>query len=257
MQTTVTEAVKRPLYLEAGATTRVRIDGPALVVRTAGEARRWFPLRLLSRVVSRPQVAWDGSAILALIEAGVPLFFIDKDGALAGACLGRFDDRSGLRAHLDALIAQPSWPVRYDNWRRSEERRILRHLHAAFSWPEADLRPDVARARVEWALAQALGPAWRERLHPLMGLLRSEVIGELKAMGLEPDVIAGLRGQATLAKDITALVGWALRGRVAAAPPAIDADARALIAYYERSLRPPLLPSVRRVIASLWKLRAS
>lgn len=250
----MTEDDPRPLYLAGTRDTRVRIDGPALVVRAAGEARRWYPLRLLSRVISRPQVVWDGAAILALIDGGIPLFFVDRDGVLTGACLGRFDDPFGLGAHLEALIAQLGWPDRYDNWRRSEERRLLHHLHVALGWPEADLRPEMVRLRLQAILARRLGGDWQQRLHPMLGLLRSDVIRELKDLGVAPDLIAGLRGQVTLAKDIAALAGWTARGRVAVQPPPAAGE-RAIICYYERTLRPPLLPTVRRVIASLWKLR--
>lgn len=248
---------RRLLFLDGTADTRVRLDGSALAVRSHNVARRWYPLRLLARVISRPQIRWEGPAIIALIEAGIPLLFLDNDGKLAGACLGRFDDSTGLGAHLETLVALPDWLVRYENWLRSEERRILHHLHVALGWPRADLRPEVARARLDWAMQQQYGSSWALLLHPLLGALRGDVIRELSEMGIHADVIAGLRGQAMLAKDISALVGWTLRGRVVAAPPTPPADSRSLIGYYELMLRPKLLPTVRRVIASLWKLRIS
>jgi hypothetical protein len=250
-------AGRRLLFLDGTAETRVRLDGSALAVRNQGMARQWYPLRLLSRVISRPRIVWEGPAIVALMEAGIPLFFLDGDGKLAGACLGRFDDRTGLGAHLASLIALPDWPARYENWLRSQERRILHHLHEALGWPLADLRREVARARLDLALQQRLGTPWASRLHPLMGMLRGDVIREFAETGIDADVIAGLRGQATLAKDVTALAGWALRGRVAADEAMPAADTRGLIGYYEQTLRARLLPTVRRVIASLWKLRVA
>lgn len=246
---------RRLLFLDGTAETRVRLDGLALAVRSHGVARQWYPLRLLARVISRPNILWEGTAIIALIEAGIPLFFLDKDGKLVGACVGRFDDRTGLGAHLETLIALPDWLGRYENWLRSQERRILHHLHTALGWPQADLRAEVTRARLDGAMLQRLGSAWAARLHPLMGLLRGEVIRELSEMGVAADLIAGLRGQSPLAKDVSALVGWTLRGRIIADPQPLPADTRALIGYYEGVLRAKLLPTVRRVVASLWKLR--
>ena len=246
---------RRLLFLDGTAETRIRLDGRALAVRSPGRARQWYPLRLLARVISRPNDAGEGAAMIALNEAGIPLFFLDKDGKLVGACLGRFDDRTGLGAHLETLMALPDWPVRYENWLRAQERRILHHLHVALGWPQADLRPEVTRERLDGAMRQRLGSAWSARLHPLMGILRSEVGRELSEMGVDADVIAGLRGQAPLVRDISALVGWTLRGRIVAEPRSLPADGPALIGYFEGLLRPKLLPSVRRVVASLWKLR--
>jgi hypothetical protein len=252
--TTIT-ADRRLLNLDAGPTTAVAMDGPALAVSAEGRPRQWYPLRLLSRVVSRPAVAWDGRAILGLMEAGIPLFFVDKDGRLFGACLGSFDDHLGLRAHLDTLIAQPAWPAQYENWLRSQERRVLFHLCEALGWPPSDLRPPALRARLEWELARTLGQSWRERLHPLLGELRTQVIHGLTEAGLDPDLVSGLRGGAALAHDISALLGWTLRGRLVAEPPPAGASGKALLLFYIEQLQQPLANSLRRVITSLWRLR--
>ncbi len=247
---------RRVLYLDPREAMEVRRDGPALLVSSSGKAPHWYPVRRLTRVVSRPQVSWNGDAMRLLIDSGVPLLFVEADGRLRGLCLSGLDDALGLGAHLDAAMAQPSWPAPYRDWYRSQERRVLVHLYDALGWPKDDLRPGVARARLALALGSALGSDWRATMHPLHALLRAQVVEGLMRAGLDPAVIGGVKAGVSLGRDIAALLGWPLCGRVCARPPRPDGSPRAVAGYYSAYLEPRMAASLRRMVAALWRLRA-
>ena len=72
----------KPLYLESRKGIRVFLDGPALLVRCAGEADRLYPVERLSRVVSHPAVSWEQEALLCLLGKDIPVIFIDDRGTV-------------------------------------------------------------------------------------------------------------------------------------------------------------------------------
>ncbi len=249
------ETERRVLYLAPCGPMTVRKEGPALAVASPGRAPRYYPVRRLCRVISRPRVDWQGAAIRLLMDEAVPLLFVDEDGRAAGLCLGGRAKAEGLSAHIESAFAAPSWPEGWRDWYRAEERRILFHLATALSWPTSDLRPALMRARVERALGEALGPSWPRVLRPLLAYARAQAAEALATAGIDPAVLGGLRGGVSLVDDIAVLLGWTLHGRVIAAPPEGEIAPRPLAAYYALFLAPRLAPSLRRLIARLWRLR--
>src|SRR5690625_6343858 len=67
----------KPLYLAHGRHVRVRNQDDVLVVRSMGRAASIYPFKRLSRVVSANDVHWHNGALLACLQAGVPVSFID------------------------------------------------------------------------------------------------------------------------------------------------------------------------------------
>ncbi len=248
---------RRVLYLSPSGTMEVRREGPALAVRSSGTAPRWYPVSRLARVVSHPKVAWHGEAMRLLMREGIPLLFVDGDGAVTGLCIGGIGPApDDLRIHLETAMAAPSWPEAYGDWLRAEERRMLFHIARALGWSSEALQPEPMRRRLAAALEQTLGAASSRTMRALLAYARGLVAEELALAGLGPEVSTGLCGGVALAHDLAVLLGWSVRGRVVAMPPREKMqNTRALAAYYTLVLEPRLRPTLRRLIARLWRLR--
>ena len=246
---------RRILYLVPNGAMHVRREATALRVESGCRAAVFYPVRRLSRVISRPGVDWQGAAIRLLMDESVPLLFVDEDGRALGLCLGARGGRDGLQAHLESAIAAPTWPEAWHHWYRSEERRILLYLAAALGWPTSDLQPRLMRALVDQALAEALGASRLHILRPLLAYCRAQVAEALAAAEIDVAVSSGLRGGVAIDRELGVLAGWTLRGRVIAAPPAGDMTTQGLAAYYALHLGPRLASTVRRLVARLWRLR--
>ena len=111
----------KPLYLGNGQDLRVRADGPALRVDGPGRAAGRYPLTRLARVLSADDVAWRTDAMLACLQAGVPIVFVGRDGTPIGWCFGPRRRETTLAGLLREGLDRPDWDPRFDVWRRSVE----------------------------------------------------------------------------------------------------------------------------------------
>jgi hypothetical protein len=245
---------RKVLYLDPDGALRVAREGPALRVARADRAARWYPLGRLARIISRRSVSWDGDALLACLDAQVPVIFLDAEGLVCGVCLGRANDVAGLQAHLDAFLSGPNWRERWNNWFRSQERRMILNLHLALRWPMGDLRPGEVGPILDRAVAARLErDTSRKSLGRLRSLLAAQVLEVLERAGIAPQLAVGQRSELNLARELTRLMSWPLRGRVLQSPPR-GADLESLASHYQRRLEQPLDRTLRRLMQALWRL---
>ncbi len=143
--------MKRSLYLDGGAgPLTVTADGPALRIRRAGSADGRAPLRLISRIVVRGKVAWQTEALVACMNADVPVAFVAGDGSVRGWCLGARGSEDDINSLLDDCAQRRDWPGRYQDWLRAMERRAM-----IFALPPGRPVPEALRASDLWAAHEA------------------------------------------------------------------------------------------------------
>lgn len=124
----------------------VLLDGPALRLRRVGLPDVFAPLPRLARVVVHsPRVQWRTEALLACAEAGVPVLFLSRRGALLAALVPVQPPahRRDLAAALDAAATLPGFRTILEDFCRAELRRAaLEVLRADGRCPDGhDLRP--------------------------------------------------------------------------------------------------------------------
>jgi|SRR5690625_1696893 len=133
----------KPLYLAHGRHVRVRNQDDVLVVRSLGRAASIYPFKRLSRVVSANDVHWRNGALLACLQAGVPVSFIDASGNPLGYCSGIRRRETTLEGLIVQAIEMPCWKSGYSTWLRGMEQQAIRkairdtRLHCPNSAPEA------------------------------------------------------------------------------------------------------------------------
>lgn len=145
MQTETDPLPPRTLYLKAMPDLNLVLDGPSLVVTAPGAAARRYPLRLLRQVLLLGPVALSPGVVEALLRQGISLALHDAAGTALGY-LWPFRERPDTLAdRLDVFWERPDWHWKYENWRRAQERRVIRESVSAISLPRdsaLDLRPE-------------------------------------------------------------------------------------------------------------------
>ncbi|MFZ0257942.1 MAG: CRISPR-associated endonuclease Cas1 [Gammaproteobacteria bacterium] len=144
---------RRPLYLDARASTHVFLDGPALRILVAGQAERSVPLRRLSRIVTNARAEFTTDALLACADRGITLVFLTEDGEVRARILGTPGERQELRQRLLDLMAQPDWRTLYNDWLYAVERQTVNGVRRKLRAPETIGMPRPLRA---WIDAQAI-----------------------------------------------------------------------------------------------------
>lgn len=136
----------RALYLDAATRWQVKLDdGVALHVSAPGRSRSLYPLDRLARVVSPTQADWSLPALLACLQAGVPVVFHDARGQPVGWCFGPRRRETTLTALLREGLAHPDWDQVFGAWRAASERRQIIDALAATGSPRRSF--DAAGAR--------------------------------------------------------------------------------------------------------------
>ena len=245
---------RRPLYLLTEQRITVEFAAPALRVAAADRASTFHPLARLSRVLSRGPVEWAGDALMACLEAGVPVLFVGDDGRVRGLLDPARTDPAGLGEHLRCAVESPDWPERYGNWLRAQQHRLIAHLGAALGWRIADMRPVLGRRQLDQMLLRRWQRSPQQLLAPYAPLLRASVTAELTTAGIDSAMSAGVWGGVDLTQDLVGLATWPLRGRLLLAqrlPPDSSAE---VIAHYEARLAQPMARPITRLIRYLWRI---
>ena len=221
--------VRRPLFLDTPERAAIDIDGAALRISTQDAAPRWYPLRLVSRILANDQAQFSTAALLACAEAGITLIFIANCGAIRARLLGIPGTRQQTRQRLIDLQFLPDWRDRYNRWRWVTEWWVidrlrprlgiparLAHLAEIQAWLRFEVQrhcdPDTDATSYRW-LAE-LSHAWRTEQTPARGFgARSELwldggpdlVGHLAALHawhLEPLRLGWLRARAEAARHV-------------------------------------------------------
>lgn len=152
--------MRRALYLDATAgETRLEADGPSLIVRQEHCATRRYPLRMLSRIEVRGGISCHSFAIRAALTAGIPIYFLQPGGKLAGAATpAQWEDRSSLPERLtEALMMRSGFREAYEDWVRARTRREILWLERNYCVGASDLREGPFQKALQSRLREALG----------------------------------------------------------------------------------------------------
>lgn len=198
-----------PLYLEAGFAWEVRLDaGVALHVSAPGRARSLYPLRKLARVVCGTQASWDTSALVACLQAGVPVVFHDGQGAAAAWCFGPRRRETTLEQLLREGLGRPEWRDRFEAWRHAACRREALGALAYTNVHSHRLDAPSVRSRLanlhRLRLGFAAGP-WLHALQRVADGLAAEAVQQ--AIG-DPALIGYASPGLNLAAELGALLEW-------------------------------------------------
>lgn len=232
-----------PLHLAHGAGCQVMLDGPALRVFTARANARLVPLRRLSRVVSATDVRWQTKALLACMQAGVPLTFVDTRGCPQGYCHGMLRRQASLAQLLTEALGESDWMSRHAHWRWAME---CRQMQAAAGVAGIRVgKPDVMRVRSRLS-QHLLRLGWSGigvLMRGLQGPVFALVLDELRhCMGVE-QFLAQNTSSYSLPDELAMLLVWDLFALMCVEKPAADAPqhpdawAARFIVAHERQLR--------------------
>ena len=111
------------LHLDgAAAPVAVLLEGPALRLRRPEAADRFAPLSGLARVtVHGPRVHWRPEALLACLEAGIPVVFLGARGGMVGVLVPSRPprQRADLAGLLDLAASTPGFRGRLEDFCRA------------------------------------------------------------------------------------------------------------------------------------------
>lgn len=201
----------RPLYLHGDPPLRVHLDGPALRVTTKRRAARLYPFRLLSRITVSGHVDWNTAALLACVDHGIPVTFLDRNGEVRAWCLGATVRRLPLVQQLVLFLDRPDWKAHYQAWRDAMERRSVLNLLHRLGTASPDLRAGRVREQV---LRQAHKLAWPDRVtvveSRMNGLLGAHLARLFMQAGIGPDALFLEPSGLNLLSDLQAILAWDL-----------------------------------------------
>lgn len=197
----------KPLYLY-GANVAVRLDGPALRISQPAAADRWFPLRILSRVLTDERTDWSLDALLACARAGICVTFQDRDTRLIARVCGNPCARQELPQRLADFLVRPDWQVLYANWRSGMERMAARSIARRAMLPDyRSVTAPEMRQLLEKAAHDLLAiPAWRTLGRELFGQLLPFAADGLYQRGLDLDTLTTPAFH--LSRDFAELLFW-------------------------------------------------
>ena len=218
-----------PLHLNAAQPMLVERDGPALRVRSAGHATALYPLARIARVVARGRVQWRSEALSALMEAGIPVVLLGKDGMPKGYCWPADRPAVPFAAELAEFLDRPDWNERYHNWLRSARMRILLRWAANREGNDQPVPKDALRElarRHIYLQGLQQGPSGNALLH---GALAAMVASHLSRAGLAPAYWGWGGGRLDLVGDITSLLEFALELELGTFGEGIHGDQPAIL----------------------------
>lgn len=197
----------KPLYLY-GAQLSVRLDGPALRVTQPAHSDRWFPLRLLSRVLADEGIDWSLDALLACARAGICVTFQDGDARPIARVCGAPTERQELAQRLADLLIHPDWQVLYADWRSGMQRMAARSIARRAALPEyRTITGPELHQMLERAARDLLAvPAWRALGRELFGQLLPFCGDGLHRRGIDLELVT--TPEFHLARDFAEILFW-------------------------------------------------
>lgn len=204
--------MQKALYLDGSRTALdVVLDGPSLRIRRADQADARAPLRLVSRIVVSGQVAWRTEALLACMDANIPIAFLGADGTPRGWCLGAAEGEEEINAMLEDAVLHRDWAGRHQDWLRAMERSALLEAVRALNLRPAGLRPVDVWAECEAAVDRLRAPVPTAALmSALKGLLMAHVAELLRRAGITARFASGHGAPLRLIDDFTRILVWDL-----------------------------------------------
>lgn len=206
--------MRSPLFLDVSVANTVALDGVALRVQTHERVDVWYPLRRLARVVVTGRVDWETQALLACLEAGVPVAFRRRDGTLIGHCLSEVSSRVSLEALLVSAVQLPEGEGVYQRWLVACWENWVARAVLVLGEEDGSLRARDVEARVLAALPRHLPCAPGLFRRQMQALVASQVSGVLLGFGFSDNVHVPLTPLVHPLRDLGKLLEWELLLRV-------------------------------------------
>ncbi len=233
----------KTLFIDGAHRPKVMLGQKSLRIAVFDRADRLFYFRHIGTVVAFGKVEWEIGALLACLDAGIPVALMTHEGRLRGYCLPQGPRRRLLEQRWEVFFGQPDWQAHYDAWRHSAERRTVLAILDQLGIQACDSRPGRLRRLLVGHLAPPLEPAWVfAALRFFHGLYASRLIGHFPRIGLSPAVLFEYRAGRDFVADLTRIGGWHaflwlgdLASRVGEVPPqpASMAYRRMLTEFFE------------------------
>ncbi len=207
----------RPLYIDGAPGCRVVLDVPALRVVVPERADMLFPLTRLTKVVCNGVVDWTLSALLACADAGIPVFFLQKNGEIRARLLGAGGQQFSMAQRLLDLQLTPDGIGKYGDWLRAMEKLAARNTARKLGLP--DWREISVKDLKLYIVSQVeAASAFRYAEQVLKTVLSAETMQWLCDCGYDITDEVIINNSISLQNDITDLLVWncypALLGRL-------------------------------------------
>ena len=209
---TANRPAPRPLYLNTAEPLQLSVQTDSLRIRQTGHAPRRIPLSRIERVLCNHNTHWHGSALVAFLEAGIPVCWVGRDGDIIGMAIADNATAESLHGAIEHYLRQPDWPEHYANWLRHQRLRLLTAWarETAHANGNPDGRIDAHRFRdlkrsvvYQGRIDTTLDPYIRSICH-------AHIIERLHEHGLWPRYHGDAGTALELADDLTHLIWIAL-----------------------------------------------
>lgn len=208
-----------PLVLDPVVPWTIQLDQQvALRVAAPGRTRSLYPLRRLARVVCGRHARWETDALLACLEAGVPVVFTDQRGESLAWCFGSRRREATLEELLRLALSHHEWEDRFGVWREAVMRREILACLRALKLPARPLPVDKARVAICNWHRDRLGFPVRPYIRALEQAAAGVVAQGLHAMIGDAALLAFRREGLHLPQIMTGLVQWRLHRLLARSP---------------------------------------
>ncbi len=200
----------KPLYIDSSSPTHVSLDGPSLCITQPATARRRYPLRRISRVVSNGQVQWAQEALVALVDQGIVVTFSSGNGT-HGFVMPAVAPTTPPSQRLAEFLSRRDWKSLYTDWLRAYERREILSVLRWLRIRARDLRSAYVLEAIESHLARfAPLPLCRKFKQHLDSLLVALVNQTLADQDLAPSVLVDRRPGFHFPGDAARVLNWRL-----------------------------------------------
>ena len=202
----------RPLYLHASQPVQVKLASPALYVSSGSSAHHIYPLRSLTRIQVSGPVEWQTAALLACIDQGITIQFLDRHGQTRGRLVGKGGVDHSLTEQLRRLFDKPDWEKWYRQWcwaRGLQTRRYVANKLGYIYTDARDLR-DLPRWCGQKLEPVARSTDIRRSLQWLHLDLYGYITNYLQQQGVWNENALALEEPIDLAHDLTLMLQWVL-----------------------------------------------
>lgn len=179
--------MKSPLYLDVRRADSVFLEAETLRIALRGGGSGWYPLRCVSRVVVTGDIEWETRALLACLQAGIPVAFRARDGQLIGHCLSDVSNRVNLESLLNSALQSATGQQRYREWLAQCWHAWRQRFAAASGVSECDAVRDLDRKMLA-DLEQVLPCSVTLFRDQLAVLIASKLSGVLLSYGFSDNV---------------------------------------------------------------------
>ncbi len=164
------------LYLEKEPEVTILRDGPAMVVKTEGEAGHLFPLSRVGRVVLHKSAKISSLVLIECSQAGVVFCFTDRKQNPIAWCLQQKDDGTDMGSVWRDFTGRTDWEELFSRWKGQRLENMLTHCaHTLGMALEGQDARQLMRVIGQWGIrfagetASSLSLKWLET--EVLGLL--------------------------------------------------------------------------------------